>query len=86
MDKIHSCEKPVGLIVDILKAYVPQGSILDLFGGSGATLMACEELQRPSFTMELDARYCDAILGRYFESTGRDPVLEDSTKWSDLKA
>lgn len=84
MDKIHSCEKPVGLIVDILAAYVPHGAILDLFGGSGATLMACELMQRPSFVMELDPRYCDAIINRYGQTTGRDPVLEDGTQWSSL--
>lgn len=86
VDKIHSCEKPVVLIKDILTAYVPQGSVLDLFGGSGATMMACEEMRRPSFTMELDAKYCDAILARYAKSTGRDPILEDGTKWSSISA
>ena len=49
--------------------------VLDLFGGSGTTLVACEQLDRVSFTMELDPRYVDVIVRRYEELTGQKAVL-----------
>jgi len=62
---IHSCEKPVDLIVDILDTYHKNSTVLDLFGGSGSTLIACEQTNRTCFMMELDPKYCDVIRKRY---------------------
>ena len=51
-------------------------NILDLFGGSGSTLVACEQAQRHAYLMELDELYCDVILLRWSKLTGKQPVLE----------
>lgn len=46
-------------------------SVIDLFGGSGSTLMACEQLKRQCRTMEYDPVYCDVIIARWEKYTGR---------------
>ena len=48
--------------------------ILDLFGGSGSTLIACEQLDRTCYMMELDPRYCDVIIKRWENLTGEKAV------------
>ena len=48
---------------------------MDLFGGSGSTMIACEQLNRRCYMMELDARYADAIIDRWEEFTGRKAEL-----------
>ena len=45
--------------------------MLDLFGGSGSTLIACEQTSRKAFLMELDPPYCDVIIERYEKFTGK---------------
>jgi DNA modification methylase len=49
----------------------PGENVLDLFGGSGSTLIACEQTGRRAFLMEVDALYCDVIVQRWEEFTGR---------------
>ena len=49
---------------------------MDLFGGSGSTLIAAEKLGRPARLMEIDPPYCDVIVRRWQEYTGRQAVLE----------
>lgn len=49
--------------------------VLDLFGGSGSTLIACEQLNRKCYTMELDTHYCDVILARWENITGKTAIL-----------
>ena len=46
-------------------------NVLDLFGGSGSTLIACEQTGRRAFLMEIDALYCDVIVQRWEQFTGR---------------
>jgi DNA modification methylase len=46
-------------------------NVLDLFGGSGSTLIACEQTERKAYLMELDAPYCDVIVERWEKFTGR---------------
>ena len=53
----------------------PGWNVLDLFGGSGSTLIAAEQLQRNAFIMELDERFCDVIIRRWEEYTGEKAVL-----------
>ena len=48
---------------------------LDLFGGSGSTLIACEQLNRTCYMMELDPKYCDVIIKRWESLTGQKAVL-----------
>jgi DNA modification methylase len=73
---VHSCEKPVDLIVDILDTYHKNSTVLDLFGGSGSTLIACEKTARDCRMMELDAKYCDVIIKRWQDFTGETATLE----------
>jgi DNA modification methylase len=73
---VHSCEKPVDLIVDILDTYHKNSTVLDLFGGSGSTLIACEKTARDCRMMELDPKYCDVIIKRWQDFTGQQATLE----------
>jgi DNA modification methylase len=50
--------------------------VLDLFGGSGSTLIACEKMGRRARLMELDEKFCDVIIRRWQEFTGRQAILE----------
>jgi DNA modification methylase len=74
---IHSCEKPVDLIVDVLDTYHKNSVTLDLFGGSGSTLIACEKTNRKAYLMELDPNYCDVIVKRWEDFTGKKAVLSE---------
>lgn len=68
---IHPTMKPVKLMARLIKNSTRQGEfVLDLFGGSGSTLVACEQINRQCFTMEYDPKYCDAILDRWERLTG----------------
>ena len=69
----HPTQKPVKLAQWFIERYSkPQDNILDLFGGSGSTLLACEQLDRSCFILELDAHYCSVILNRYKNLTGNE--------------
>lgn len=73
----HPTMKPVALIERMLMNSSARGdTVLDPFGGSGSTLMACERLGRVCRTMELDPRFVDVIILRWQEATGREAVLE----------
>ena len=68
--------KPIKLIARLLRNSSRQEElVLDLFGGSGSTLMACEQLNRKCYTMEYDPRYVDVIIQRWEEFTGRKAEL-----------
>lgn len=72
---IHPTMKPVGLFGYLLNNSTKVGDVvLDSFGGSGTTLIACEELKRKGYLMELDERYCDAIIARWEKLTGKKAV------------
>jgi DNA modification methylase len=79
---IHSCEKPVGLIQNIIDSYHKNSLVLDLFGGSGSTLIACEKTGRSCRMMELDPKYCDVIVKRWEEFTGQKARLENAAEIS----
>jgi DNA modification methylase len=69
---IHLTEKPVQLAVRAMQySSRPGENVLDLFGGSGSTLIAAEQLGRKVFLMELDPLYCDVIVERFEKFTGR---------------
>ena len=73
---IHPTMKPVGLFDYQIKNNTKGGDIvLDLFGGSGTTIMACEQDGRVGYVMELDPRYVDAIIKRWENFTGEKAVL-----------
>ena len=69
---VHLTEKPVELARRAMEYSSRRGeNVLDLFGGSGSTLIAAEQMERRAYLMELDALYCDVIVQRWEEFTGR---------------
>ena len=77
----HPTQKPVALSERaITNSSKPKNKVLDLFGGSGSTLLACEKLDRSAYLMELDPKYCDVIIQRWQEFTGQNAVHLDSNK------
>ena len=73
-DNELSYSKPVELCAKYIKLYARQ-NVLDLFGGSGSTLIACEQLNRNCYMMELDPHYVDVIIARWEKFTGQKAVL-----------
>jgi len=74
----HPTMKPLGLIGNELKISSNENSlIVDLFGGSGSTLIACEQLNRTCYMMEIDPVYCDVIVKRWENLTGQKAVLAE---------
>ena len=73
-DNELSYSKPAELCAKYIKLYAKQ-NVLDLFGGSGSTLIACEQLNRNCFMMELDPHYVDVIIARWEQFTGQKAVL-----------
>ena len=70
---VHLTEKPVELTVRALQYSSLAGeNVLDLFGGSGSTLIGCEQTGRKAFLMELDPPYCDVIVERFEKFTGKN--------------
>lgn len=77
-ERYHPTQKPIALLEELIHEYTDKEDIvLDLFGGSGSTLIACEKTQRKCFMMELDPRYVDVIVKRYENYTGKKAVLEE---------
>lgn len=73
---IHPTMKPIGLFDYQIRNSCPVGgAVLDLFNGSGTTIMACEQNGRSAYTMELDPRYVDAAIARWEAFTGNKAVL-----------
>lgn len=69
--RYHPTQKPIKLCEWFIKRYSDDGNaILDLFGGSGSTLIACEQLNRKCYMMELDPHYIDVIIQRWENFTG----------------
>jgi len=67
----HPTMKPVALVAyPILNSSLSNCIVLDPFGGSGSTLIACEQTDRICYTIELDEKYCDVIVKRYVEQVG----------------
>jgi DNA modification methylase len=72
---IHLTEKPVELAMRAIQySSRPGENVLEIFGGSGSTLIACEQTGRNCFVMEIDQLYCDVIVKRWEEFTGRKAV------------
>lgn len=75
----HPTMKPVALIERYLLNSTKTGDVvLDLFGGSGSTLIACEKLGRAARLVELDEKFADVIVRRWQEYTGKEAALEDT--------
>jgi DNA modification methylase len=76
MNYVHPTQKPVALAEEALdKTTKSKAIIMDLFGGSGSTLIACEKTNRHARLMELDPKYCDVIVKRWEDFTGKKAEL-----------
>jgi len=74
---VHPTQKPVALPEEAIKnSSKGEDVVLDLFGGSGSTLIACEKTGRVNRSMELDPKYCDVIVKRWQDFTGKKATLE----------
>lgn len=74
-NRVHPTQKPITLLVDIINQWGDNcNNIIDLYGGSGSTLIACEQLNRNCYMMELDPKYVDVIIKRWEEFTGKEAI------------
>ncbi len=71
---VHPTQKPLSVVTFCLDYIEDAIKVLDLFGGSGSTLMACEQTNRKCYMMELDPRYIDVIIKRWEDFTGETAV------------
>lgn len=83
---LHPTMKPIELMENALKNSTKSGAtVLDIFLGSGSTLIACEKTNRKCYGMEIDPIYCGVILDRWAKFTGKEPNREDGVAWSAIK-
>ena len=69
---LHPTMKPISLLSKLITDGTPKnGVVLDLFGGSGSTLIACEQLNRNCYMMEIEPKYCQTIINRWEDFTGQ---------------
>lgn len=73
VNEYHPTQKPIALSAKAISNHDVE-TVLDLFGGSGSTLIACEQLNRTCYMMELDPKYCDVIIKRWENFTGEKAV------------
>lgn len=85
---LHPTMKPIELVERAIRnSSKSRDTVLDPFGGSGSTLIACEEAGRQARLIELEPRYCDVIIRRYQEFSGKEATLEaDGRRFGDLAA
>jgi DNA modification methylase len=82
--KIHKATFPIYLPENIITNFCPpRGTVLDTFGGTGTTLIACEKTDRDARLMELDPKYCDVIIKRWQDFAGKKAIHEASGKTFD---
>jgi len=74
--RVHPTQKPVALAEWAISQYLKGSIVLDLFLGSGSTLIACEKLKKSCYGMEMSPEYCDVIVKRWEDFTGKKAVLE----------
>jgi DNA modification methylase len=76
---VHPTQKPIALVTRaLINSSTKNDVVLDAFGGSGTTLIACEQINRRALIMELDPHYCDVIIGRWEKFTGQKAQLLNS--------
>lgn len=85
INDVHPTMKPVKLFGRLVKNSSKRNDIvLDLFGGSGTTIVACEQLNRRAYLMELDPAYVDVIIDRYQKLTNVEVMRSDGKLWNEL--
>ena len=72
--RVHPTQKPVALAEWSFDYFKEVSSVMDLFGGSGSTLIACENTKRKCYVMEFDEHYCDVIIKRWQDYTGKKAI------------
>jgi site-specific DNA-methyltransferase (adenine-specific) len=72
---VHPTQKPISIVAFCIEYAGDGEKVLDLFGGSGSTLITCEQIDRTCFMMELNTKYCDVIVRRYMQVTGKTDVV-----------
>lgn len=76
---VHPTQKPTELAIRAIEIETNLGAnIVDLYGGSGSTIIGAEQTRRTSFTMELDSKYIDVIVKRWQDFTGKKAILEST--------
>jgi DNA modification methylase len=75
---VHPTQKPVELSVRAFGNHIKLINVLDLFGGSGSTMIGAEQTGRNCYMMELDPKYCDVIIQRWQDYTGKQATLEST--------
>ena len=85
--RIHPTQKPIKLVEWFFEQW-GKGieTVVDIYLGSGSTLIACEKTNRKCYGMEIDPLYCQVILDRWAKYTGKDPMREDGKAWSEVKS
>ncbi len=85
---LHPTMKPVELVERAIRnSTKTRDTVLDPFGGSGSTLIACEKAGRQARVIELEPKYCDVIIRRWQDFVGKDAMLEaDGRRFSDVAA
>ena len=78
--RVHPTQKPIALAEWSFDYFKNVNTVLDLFGGSGSTLIACEKTNRNALIMELSEVYCDVIIKRWQEFTGKQAINEGTGK------
>lgn len=78
--RVHPTQKPIALAEWCFARYGSPLMVLDLFGGSGSTLIACEKTNRQARLMELDPKYCDVIVKRWQDFTGKKATHAETGK------
>lgn len=82
---VHPTQKPIEIPSRAIRNSSKKNNVVvDLFGGSGSTLIACEQLGRKARLMELDEHYVDVIIQRWQNLTGKEAVRQDGIKFNDL--
>ena len=85
---LHPTMKPVKLVEYMIQNSSERGyTVMDLFGGSGTTMIACEQLDRKACLMEIDPIYCGVILDRWQDFTKQQAIRESDNKlWDEIRA
>jgi len=74
--RVHPTQKPVALVEWVFEYYKDISTVLDLFGGSGSTLIGAEKQNKNCYMMEFEPHYCDVIIKRWQEFTGKQAIHE----------
>jgi DNA modification methylase len=74
--RVHPTQKPIRLMASVIEDYSEGSDIIDLFLGSGTTLIAAEQLGRTCYGMEISPQYCDVIVKRWENLTGEKAVCQ----------